>query len=467
MSRQQREVYDEGQAASWLRVPVAAWRWAAGSGLIPPADAGAGQWSRAVVEATDAEQVRAALRGPVGAGWAAERLMQALGLPLPLRRSRVTAAAVGYLVRAGLLAYLGGEVEFPEVHPDQVAALARRRDLPALLDRHVPLGPDQAAVRLGVRRADWDHVVRLAWITPTGTATVEFGRAAGGSVEVPLFSAVDIALLPVARPLVDWREVRRTGLGRRSPLASLASLAAGEDTVTLAEAGQIAGVNRATTGNWSRRLPQFPNPVVGTEKSPLFDRAAVVGWLLTHGKITIPAPPSAATMTVLGTGGDPHTVRVDYPRLILADDAEGTDRLSGWAAEGDVEALAELGEAPYGMTIKRLTAVAGAAPLAVLGDVRVSERSSPAAGRAWIELSWPARVRGSANSAEGVVRHGVTYVGRGEECVCTLHDCGGIAPVLWCPEHGGIAPRMKWHPGGGIRCSDLTRGRSVRAASTG
>ncbi|OKK16254.1 hypothetical protein AMK16_26700 [Streptomyces sp. CB00455] len=31
-----------------------------------------------------------------------------------------------------------------------MAALARRRDLPALLDRHVPLGPDQAAVRLGV-----------------------------------------------------------------------------------------------------------------------------------------------------------------------------------------------------------------------------------------------------------------------------------------------------------------------------
>ncbi|MEW1640279.1 hypothetical protein AB0469_40275 [Streptomyces sp. NPDC093801] len=30
------------------------------------------------------------------------------------------------------------------LHPDEVAALARRRDLPAVLDRHVPLGPDQA-----------------------------------------------------------------------------------------------------------------------------------------------------------------------------------------------------------------------------------------------------------------------------------------------------------------------------------
>ncbi|WP_285544040.1 hypothetical protein [Streptomyces lavendulae] len=80
---------------------------------------------------------------------AADRLTEALGLPLPILRPRVTASAVGRLVKAGLLIYLGGETEFPDVHPDQVAALARRRDLPAFLDRHVPLGPDQAAQRLG------------------------------------------------------------------------------------------------------------------------------------------------------------------------------------------------------------------------------------------------------------------------------------------------------------------------------
>ncbi|MEJ8645385.1 hypothetical protein WKI68_37560 [Streptomyces sp. MS1.HAVA.3] len=149
-----REVYDEGQAAGRLRVPLAAWRWAAGTGLVPGADVGEGLWSRAVVGSVDAEQVRAALRGPVGAGWAADRLTEALGVPLPLRRPRVTAAAVGHLVRAGLLVRLGGDAEFPEVHPDRVALLARRRDLPALLDRYVPLGPDRAAVRLGVRRTD-------------------------------------------------------------------------------------------------------------------------------------------------------------------------------------------------------------------------------------------------------------------------------------------------------------------------
>ncbi|MFD4135287.1 hypothetical protein [Streptomyces goshikiensis] len=58
-------------------------------------------------------------------------------------------------MKAGLLVWLGGDAACPDVHPDQLAALARRRDLPALLDRHVPLGPDQAAVRLGVRRVDF------------------------------------------------------------------------------------------------------------------------------------------------------------------------------------------------------------------------------------------------------------------------------------------------------------------------
>lgn len=172
MGRSVRESYDEYAAAGRLRVPVAAWRWATGCGLVPPADAGPGLWSRAVVEAADPEVVRAALRGPIGAGVAADRLTEALGVPLPILRPRVTASAVGRLVKAGLLVYLGG-VEFPDVHPDQVAVLARRRDLPALLDRHVPLGPDQAAVRLGVRRTDFDQVVRLGWLAPVASVDID------------------------------------------------------------------------------------------------------------------------------------------------------------------------------------------------------------------------------------------------------------------------------------------------------
>ncbi|MFD3536243.1 hypothetical protein [Streptomyces sp. NPDC058664] len=100
----------------------------------------------------------------------------------------MTATAIGHLVRAGLLAYLGGDPATPGVHPDQAATLARRRDLPALLDRHVPLGPDQAARRLGVRRAEWDQVVRLGWIAPVSTVTIDYKRARGGGVPLCVWS---------------------------------------------------------------------------------------------------------------------------------------------------------------------------------------------------------------------------------------------------------------------------------------
>ncbi|MEV8533212.1 hypothetical protein [Streptomyces sp. NPDC051211] len=42
-----------------------------------------GLWSRALVEAADPEAVRAALWGPVGVGWVADRLTEAFGVPLP------------------------------------------------------------------------------------------------------------------------------------------------------------------------------------------------------------------------------------------------------------------------------------------------------------------------------------------------------------------------------------------------
>ncbi|MFF4696453.1 hypothetical protein [Streptomyces chattanoogensis] len=70
------------------------------------------------MEAADPEAVRAALRGPIGAGVAAEKLTEALGVPLRCR-PRVTASAVGHLARAGLLVRLGGDAEFPDVHQDQ------------------------------------------------------------------------------------------------------------------------------------------------------------------------------------------------------------------------------------------------------------------------------------------------------------------------------------------------------------
>ncbi|MFD8633734.1 hypothetical protein [Streptomyces sp. NPDC059533] len=466
-----REVYDEVQAAGRLHVLAAAWRWAAGSGLVPAADAGPGLWSRAVVEAVDAEAVRAALPGVIGAGVAADRLTQALGTPLPPMRPRVAASAIGHLVRAGLLVYLGGETEFPDVHPEQVAALARRRDLPALLDEHVPLGPDQAAVRLGVRRRDFDEVVRLGFVAPVGTVEIDFKRQ-GGVTSVPLYSARSIALLDVVRPSVDWRAVRETRPGRRSLLAGLTPVTPDTDRVLLAgvariaSAGRSAGVGRAAVVNWRRRHPDFPAPTGGTDVHPEFDRADVVAWLLAHDKITLPAGAGQASLLVRGTAGATGRFRLDAPWLGLADDVEGTDRLSGWVVDdADADALAALAAGEFGATLTRLTAP-GAGPLAVLGDVRVTDRFRSGSGALRITLEWPARLRGttSPTGTGGVVRHGVPQARVGEECVCERHDCGGLDPVLWCDEHGGEAPPvLDWHAGGGLRCAQLAHGRTASA----
>ncbi|MFD5880104.1 hypothetical protein [Streptomyces yangpuensis] len=466
MVRSVREVFDEGQAAGRLRVPVAAWRWATGTGLVPAADVGPGRWSRQVVEAADPEAVRAALRG-IEAGVTADRLTEALGMPLPILRPRVTASAVGHLVRAGLLVYLGGDPQFPVVHPDQVAALARRRDLPAVLDRHVPLGPDQAAVRLGVRRCDFDRVVRLGWLAPVATVEIDY-KHHGGVTTIPLYDAQEIALLEVVRPFVDWRAVRTTAAGRRSPLAVLTPLVPGEDRVLLAEVARIAGVGRAAVASWRRRHDDFPDSVAGTSVHPQFDRAAVVAWLLAHDKIEVPAGPTLATLVLagVGAGGASHRFRLDDPWLTLADDAGGEDTLSGWSTDTDADAIAALAAGEFGAVLRRLTAP-GTGPLAVPGEVRVIDRFRSGSGGLRLTLAWPAGLRGTAapGPAGGVVRHGVAYAGPGEACVCTRHDCGGVIPVSWCAEHGdAVAPVLEWHPGGGIRCTDLSRARGLTAA---
>ncbi|MFE1877952.1 hypothetical protein ACFW9N_45160 [Streptomyces sp. NPDC059496] len=51
------------------------------------------------------------------------------------------------------------------------------------------------------------------------------------------------------------------------------------------------------------------------------------------------------------------------------------------------------------------------------------------------------------------------FAGPGEGCVCARHDCGGVVPVSWCAEHGDtVAPVLEWHPGGGVRGNNLSRG---------
>ncbi|WP_235438802.1 hypothetical protein [Streptomyces yangpuensis] len=84
---------------------------------------------------------------------------------------------------------------------------------------------------------------------------------------------------------------------------------------------------------------------------PEFDRADVVNWLLAHDKITLPAGAGQASLLVRGERGATGRFRLDAPWLGLADDIEGTDRLSGWVADdADADALAALAAGPVGAT---------------------------------------------------------------------------------------------------------------------
>lgn len=292
--------------------------------------------------------------------------------------------AVGHLARAGLLVRLGGDAECPDVHPDQVAALARRRDLPALLDRHVPLGPDQAARRLGVRRVDFDQVVRLGWVAPVGSVQIDYKRQ-GGVTTVPLYSAEDVALLPVVRPTVDWRVVYAVPAGRRSPLAGLGKPRCGSGCCWQRWRGWLGWAGPRWW--WCRWHPDFPAPVDGTDVHPQFDRAAVVAWLLAHDKIEVPVAMPSASLVVVGAGGRTFRFRLDGPWLDLADDAEGEDQLSGWSTDADADELAALAAGSSGHRWAKLTAP-GTVPLAVLGEVRVIERFRSGSGGLRVTLAW-------------------------------------------------------------------------------
>ncbi|MDT7847392.1 hypothetical protein [Streptomyces justiciae] len=152
-----RSEYDECQAAGRLRVPIAALRWARHTGLVPAPDASSYQWSRPAVEAMDADQVRASLpHGPISAAAAADRIARALGTPnVPDEPPVVSAFAVRRLIACGLLTDLSANPEAVLINPDQVTAVCGTEGLAQRLADEAPLGPDQAAARLGVRRVDF------------------------------------------------------------------------------------------------------------------------------------------------------------------------------------------------------------------------------------------------------------------------------------------------------------------------
>ncbi|MDX3064746.1 MULTISPECIES: hypothetical protein [Streptomyces] len=220
--------YDESQAAKRLRVPVAAYRWSRHAGVIPAPDASSSHWSRPAVEAMAPEAIRTSLpREPISAAVAADLIAQALGTPnLPDDPPAVSAFAVRRLIRLGLLANLSADPDAVLVNPDQVAAVCAIPDLAPRLAAEAPLGPDQSAARLGVRRVDFDYMLTLKWVEPVERRKVSFGTSKAGAVTVPIFRTADIDALPGAHPEIDWQQLVAVHKGQRSPLAALAREAA-------------------------------------------------------------------------------------------------------------------------------------------------------------------------------------------------------------------------------------------------
>ncbi|MEW1552146.1 hypothetical protein [Streptomyces tsukubensis] len=219
-----RTEYDAGQAAKRLKVPATAFRWARHTGLLPAPDVPPAWWSRAAVEAMDADAIRAAMPvAPIRGSAAADRIAAALGTPnVSGLRAFVTAFVVRRFVDRGLLVDLAANADGGSLHhPGQVEEVCRRGDLADLVAADTPLGPEQAAIRLRVRRADFDHMVRLGWVRSPQSVEVRFGTSRAGAVDVALYTTASVDAIVPAHHDIDWDQLRAVEKGRRSPLASL------------------------------------------------------------------------------------------------------------------------------------------------------------------------------------------------------------------------------------------------------
>ncbi|MFD9339588.1 replication-relaxation family protein [Streptomyces sp. NPDC060028] len=171
---------------------------------------------------------------------------------------------------------------------------------------------------------------------------------------------------------------------------------------------------------------------------------------LADGNGLPPRPKAGTGAKAVRAGFGPHAVAVTDTILAYTDTVLGSrEYLTDWQVEVN-HAIKETG-------LSFNTDAVLAVPTRT-SEVRFFELDNGSMYQAW-----PSGLRGAAaeRSAAGVVRHGMAYAGPGEGCVCKRHDCGGVVPVSWCPEHGdAVGPVMEWHPGGGIRCAALAGQRT-------
>ncbi|MFI8193895.1 hypothetical protein ACIF8T_34915 [Streptomyces sp. NPDC085946] len=95
-----------------------------------------------------------------------------------------------------------------------------------LVAADTPLGPEQAAARLGVRRVEFDWMMRLGRVRSPQSIEVRFGTSRAGAIDVALYTTASVDAVVPAYPEVGREQLRAVEKGRRSPLAVLAKQAA-------------------------------------------------------------------------------------------------------------------------------------------------------------------------------------------------------------------------------------------------
>ncbi|ROP55978.1 hypothetical protein EDD94_5568 [Streptomyces sp. PanSC9] len=79
--------------------------------------------------------------------------------------------------------------------------------------------PSKPPPRLRLRRAYFDHMVRLGWVRSPQSIEARSGTTRAGAVDVALYTTASVDAVVPAHPEVNWGQLRAVEKGRHSPLA--------------------------------------------------------------------------------------------------------------------------------------------------------------------------------------------------------------------------------------------------------
>lgn len=169
----------------------------------------------AAVDALDADMVRGLVEKRltwVATSVTAVQAGDALGVPAIAVLKAITAAGTCW-----------GDERVPSWLPDAIlghadAPTAEDAETAAAVRANLQIAAGRAAEWLGLRRTDFDHLVRAELLAPVGQTQIQVGRR--GTADVPLYAVEDLDRA-LEDPRVPWPKLREVTPGERSPLLAL------------------------------------------------------------------------------------------------------------------------------------------------------------------------------------------------------------------------------------------------------